>query len=75
MEKNPSEINEAFYCPITGDVMKEPVIFPDGYTYEKSAIEDWIKVHHSSPYTRQRMEADQGIPNRALKDQIDAVSN
>jgi hypothetical protein len=48
--------------------MTDPVIFPDGYTYERSAIVEWLGKHHNSPYTRQRMEANQGIPNRVLKD-------
>jgi len=58
MEANPIQQaaeNEAFYCPITGVIMKDPVIFPDGYTYEKTAIEEWIKRHGNSPYTRQPM--------------------
>lgn len=31
--------NPMFVCPITQDVMKEPVIAADGYTYEKKAIQ------------------------------------
>jgi len=37
--------------------MTDPVIFPDGYTYERSAIEEWLKKHANSPYTRQPMQA------------------
>lgn len=57
MESNPAqqEVNEAFYCPITGDIMTDPVIFPDGYTYEKKAIEEWLSKHHISPFTRAPM--------------------
>lgn len=57
MDSNPAQqdVNEAFYCPITGIVMTDPVIFPDGYTYERSAIEEWLKKHGNSPYTRQNM--------------------
>lgn len=30
--------NPMFVCPITQDVMQDPVIAADGYTYEKDAI-------------------------------------
>jgi len=46
------DTNESLCCPITGDVMSEPYIFPDGYTYEKSAIEKWLSEHYMSPFTR-----------------------
>ena len=44
--------NEHLCCPITGDLMTDPYIFPDGYTYEKSAIEQWLQLHSQSPITR-----------------------
>mmetsp|Transcript_4224 Transcript_4224/g.9523 ORF Transcript_4224/g.9523 Transcript_4224/m.9523 type:complete len:97 (-) Transcript_4224:271-561(-) len=28
------------HCPITGDMMVDPVVAADGYTYGRSAIED-----------------------------------
>lgn len=31
-------------CPITQDVMKEPVIDREGNTYEKSAILEWASL-------------------------------
>lgn len=30
-----------FVCPITQDVMEEPVVAADGYTYERDAIQEW----------------------------------
>ena len=43
---------EVFYCPITGDLMKDPVIGIDGYTYEKEAIYEWLAKDQVSPMTR-----------------------
>lgn len=62
---------DMFYCPITGAIMNEPVIAPDGYTYEKSAIESWLNVKNISPITRQPMSILDLMPNRALKDAIE----
>ena len=58
-------------CPITLDIMKDPVIFVDGYTYDRIAIAEYLKKSGVSPMTRQPMTIEQAIPNRALKDQID----
>lgn len=43
---------EKYWCPITGEVMDDPVIAADGYTYERSAIEDWLSRSKESPITR-----------------------
>lgn len=47
--------NPNFYCPITGDVMSDPVIDRDGITYERVAIEEWIHRRATSPTTRAPM--------------------
>jgi outer membrane murein-binding lipoprotein Lpp len=39
---NPAQVPSSFKCPITNDVMREPVIDPEGNSYEKYAIEDWL---------------------------------
>jgi len=53
-------------CPITQDVMREPVIDKEGNTYEKSAILEWLKTNNKSPITRNVISASELIPNRAL---------
>lgn len=57
---------EAFYCPITFDLMVDPCIGSDGYTYERNGIEDWIQVHACSPLTRTTMALDDLRPNQAI---------
>ena len=44
-----SAIIESITCPITQDVMREPVTGSDGHTYEKSAIETWLRQKGTSP--------------------------
>ena len=53
-------------CPITQDVMREPVIDREGNTYEKSAILEWLKSTNTSPVTRNVISALELVPNRAL---------
>lgn len=33
--------------------MMHPVIAADGHTYERAAIEQWLKQHNTSPVSRQ----------------------
>lgn len=63
----------AWRCPITQEVMVDPVIAPDGNTYERVAIEAWLQRSQTSPITRQVMLTSDLIPNRALRDTIEAV--
>jgi hypothetical protein len=65
-----SIIPDGCLCPITQTVMMDPVIAPDGFTYERSAIEEWLQRTGKSPMTRQTMQVNQLIPNRALADTI-----
>lgn len=49
------ELHDALCCPITCDVMTEPVHAEDGNTYERSAIKEWVERYHTSPITREPM--------------------
>ncbi len=55
-----------FVCPITHELMVTPVVAQDGFTYEKSAIEDWMKYKKTSPKTNEPIEAVL-VPNFNLK--------
>jgi hypothetical protein len=62
-------IPEEFLCPITMDIMNDPVICEYGYSYERTAI---MAIKDSkSPMTRQIINKNNLIPNRALKQSID----
>ena len=70
-EKIPSE----FLCPITLTIMKDPVIMPDGQTYERTAIADALKHSPISPLTRKPMKIEDAIPNYSLKSLITSFNN
>lgn len=44
---------QEFVCPITHELMKAPVVAQDGFTYERTAIEDWLRYRQTSPKTNQ----------------------
>ena len=62
---------ELFYCLITQELMTDPVVDPEGNSYERSAIEEWLARNPSSPVTRSPLVTGQLAPNRGLKDAID----
>ena len=70
-KKIPSE----FLCPITLTIMKDPVIMPDGQTYERTAIADALKHSPISPLTRKPMKIEDAIPNYSLKSLITSFNN
>lgn len=57
---------DGFYCPITLNLIHNPVIDPEGYSYEKVAIESWIQVNGASPVTRQEVSIEDLRPNLTL---------
>ena len=65
-----TSVNPNFLCPITYEVMKDPVIATDGYTYERSAIEEWFKYRQSSPMTSLLLSSKLLLPNHTLKSLI-----
>jgi hypothetical protein len=68
----PSDAPAEFTCLLTHVVMQDPVVDPEGNTYERHAIEQWLQVKPESPVTRAPMTAAQLAPNRALKSLIQA---
>ncbi|XP_055966297.1 WD repeat, SAM and U-box domain-containing protein 1 isoform X3 [Sorex fumeus] len=68
MKSLSSEIPDEFICPITRELMKDPVIAADGYSYEKEAMENWIKKKkRTSPMTNLVLPSLVLTPNRTLK--------
>ncbi|GMI80893.1 plant U-box 13, ARABIDOPSIS THALIANA PLANT U-BOX 13 [Hibiscus trionum] len=61
-------IPDEFRCPISLDLMKDPVIVASGHTYDRSSIAQWINTgHHTCPKSGQRLIHMALIPNYALK--------
>lgn len=63
-----------FRCPISLELMKDPVTLPTGITYDRSSIERWIEAGNAScPVTKQALEGGAGfdlIPNHAIRKMI-----
>lgn len=65
--KGQKRIPSHFVCPIFQDVMEDPHIAADGYTYEGDAIKGWLySGHDTSPMTNLKLDTCDLIPNYAL---------
>lgn len=55
-------------CPITCERFKDPVLLVgDGYTYERAAIEGWLRRSSDSPMTGAALTSTQVVPNYTLR--------
>ena len=71
LKEENKQLTENFICPITMEVMKDPVICSDAHTYERSAIEKWLSTNSCSPITRQIITNKSLIPNIVLRNIIE----
>ncbi|XP_075094504.1 U-box domain-containing protein 44 isoform X2 [Nicotiana tabacum] len=61
----------SFYCPITRDVMTDPVETPSGHTFERSAIEKWLAEGNLCPMTSTPLNNTMLRPNKTLRQSIE----
>ncbi|TYI11535.1 hypothetical protein ES332_A09G214400v1 [Gossypium tomentosum] len=68
----PLQALQSFYCPITMDVMVDPVEISSGRTFERSAIERWFADGHKDcPSTSIQLDSLVLQPNRTLRQTIE----
>jgi hypothetical protein len=58
-----SRLEALLMCPITLHTMHDPVITPDGITYDRWAITGWLEHNASEPSTRNPLTLSQLVPN------------
>jgi len=56
---------DAFCCPLSLEMYREPVVSPSGNSYERSAIEQYIKQQHEK-YGREKKVADPLQPDCSI---------
>jgi ankyrin repeat protein len=62
---------EDFNCPITQQLMFDPVIASDGHTYEREAIEKWLEKNNTSPMINTVLQHKYLAPNFFAKKTIE----
>lgn len=64
-------VPDQYICPITTQIMTDPVILTDGHVYERSAIQKWLQTHNTSPITNATVCKNTLIPCFTLKTLIE----
>ena len=58
---------EDLICPITHDLMEDPVLTADGHSYDRESISTWLRNHDKSPVTGLRLPNKVLTPNNSLR--------
>jgi hypothetical protein len=67
---NNNNVPHKYLCPISRNIMSNPVIISTGQIYDKQAISDWFKNNDTCPITRIRVATKDTFPVVYLKDEI-----
>ena len=78
IQAGPVEVPPDMTCPITREIMHDPVIALDGFSYEREAIAQWFSAslcqgegHLKSPLTNETLDAHTVTPNHTLRKVIE----
>ncbi|XP_047315765.1 U-box domain-containing protein 33-like [Impatiens glandulifera] len=71
MSEDRCQIPHYFICPIFQEIMQDPHVAADGYTYELEALRGWLDSgHDTSPMTNLKLPQTNLVPNHALRSAI-----
>jgi hypothetical protein len=62
-----SVIPEDLLCPISRELMSDPVLAADGHAYERVHIEEWLAHHPTSPLTGEPLANNHLLPNLIVR--------
>ena len=69
----PPAVPDSYLCPVTSELMLDPVATADGFTYEFAAIRQWLNKKETSPVTNERLESSRLIINHAVRKLIAGI--
>jgi len=65
---NDIDYTESLMCPITRNILTDPVMASDGWTYERNALEELLGTSSPiSPKTGEILKTDVIIPNLSIQ--------
>ncbi len=60
-------------CPLGHNIFIDPVITPDGNTYDRSNLEIWVKKFNKEPITSNNLKMEDVIPNKQVKSIVEFI--
>lgn len=61
---------ESFICPISQEMMSDPVMTKYGHLYERKYIEQWVTENGTCPMTNQKLGLGDLIPAYSVRNAI-----
>lgn len=61
------QLQDLITCPISQDVMVDPVMAADGFTYERAPISSWLTKSGTSPMTGETLSHRNVMANASLR--------
>lgn len=55
------------------EMFEDPVVAADGYTYERTAIQEWLQRRNTSPYTNLVLSHTNVTPNTLVKNIVEEI--
>jgi len=71
IEDDEKLVPDEYKCPIGREIMKDPVVAFDGYTYDYDNIARHLENNNTSPMTNARLSSKLLFPNRNLRTSIE----
>mmetsp|Transcript_33852 Transcript_33852/g.35157 ORF Transcript_33852/g.35157 Transcript_33852/m.35157 type:complete len:150 (-) Transcript_33852:309-758(-) len=68
---NNKNVSPHFFCPISHELMRDPVVTPHGISFERKSIENHLKAKSNCPITKKELKKEQLSPNNCLKQLIE----
>ena len=70
-EHTPTGSSESLVCPISLELMIDPVILTEtGQTYDRATIESWLHMHSTDPVTNVQLRSKKLVPNIAIRKMV-----
>ena len=70
VRKNKPMCPDYLVCPLTNRLFENPVITPDGHTYDRDAVLLYINLNHKDPSTGSELTEEDIIPNKSISDGV-----
>jgi hypothetical protein len=70
-----TDVPSEFICPISQEIMTDPVLLTSGNCYDRSSIEQWLRTKNTDPLTNVPLQSKTLIPNRPLRGLIEQHSS
>lgn len=68
--ENKPECPPYLICPLTNHLFENPVITPDGHTYDRDAILLYLNLNHTDPISRSSLTEEDLTPNKSIADGV-----